>query len=134
MPIMSHMSRKQFNLSVPTELADAFDKIADQWPVKKKWIVASAAVLMFLEATPQRVRQYVGRIGAADLQEAWEQLVREAQQTAAGVHTEKQITDADIIELDRPEGLPPVAPPAPEVQRESSPRKARNPKAKDQTR
>lgn len=66
------------NFNVPKALRDAFYEVADPYGERKKWSVCSAAILMLLEASPERRDFYIAAAHQADFESRLEDLIQQA--------------------------------------------------------
>lgn len=71
--------KQQLNFSLPAELIAAFEEVAKRVPVKKKWQVCSAAILLMLEQPDHIIDQHIRDAAMADnLGGSFADLVKEA--------------------------------------------------------
>ncbi len=63
------LRKKTINLTVPRDLADAFDGVCGRYGHgKQKGMVLSAAILMFMEASAEQQAAYVKRLAVAEVE------------------------------------------------------------------
>ena len=73
-------SGQRFDIS--PDMPTAFNEVPGCYRPKRKWHVSSAAMLMLLECSEEKLDRYVRRIAAADTsEEGFERLIREARAT-----------------------------------------------------
>lgn len=75
--------KQQLNFSLPLELIAAFEEVAKRVPLKKKWQVCSAAILLLLEQPDHIIDEHIRDAAMADnLGGSFAELVREAKELA----------------------------------------------------
>jgi hypothetical protein len=110
---MIYMAKRQYNFSLPVEVVAAFEEAARPLGGKKKWMGAAAAMLMWLEATPDAKANYLRRISLADLPDgSFLELVQQAKaRSAASTVDDREpvITESDSLE-EHDVAAPPATP------------------------